>query len=584
MSQVQELLTRNLKVLLRSRDTEERTLILRICIELHLVTSPVHKKELVVRVTDDTDPLFLYHLVISEDDFQSLKTQQGLLVDFSAFPQKFIDLIHHCAEEEIKAAPRFLLQLSSSASVIGGSAAQLDVVETNPFKHLTHLSLRLLPASDLEIKSFLSSTLRCIKDEKKLLQETLKKTEEDLRRQLGCVQQSLSEKSRELETLRSEWSHQLTAANSQHSAELTSEREKAQQTQTQLLHQYEQQMKNSETSHQQSTQHMQSRLTELEHTNKEMLERRYKAEATIRELRTKYQGLEEEAQRAQQEVISLRRENSALDAECHEKEKDVNRLQMRLAVQEQELKDKEQLVLRSNEALKATQAQKELLEVSAEKKQELIGKLEATIKSLSAELLKANEIIKKLQLDVKSLMGKVKLKNAVTVQQEKLLSAKERKIEEEQRLLQDARHQLQLKDKEVGELQDQLQQTERKLEETKELLQTNENVISWLNKQLNDNESGKLIPSSAHTRTSALPSPLTEKRFPFLASQMNYPLLSSYPAKPFIPSTFPQQPLQEETCPGPRVQYNNMLLQTNCQSSAAPQGNASSKVGANKEK
>ena len=36
-----------------------------------------------------------------------LKEQQGLLVDFSAFPQKFIDLIDLCSREEESHNPRY---------------------------------------------------------------------------------------------------------------------------------------------------------------------------------------------------------------------------------------------------------------------------------------------------------------------------------------------------------------------------------------------------------------------------------------------------------------------------------------------
>lgn len=36
----------------------------------------------------------------------SLKFQQGLLVDFLAFPQKFIDLLQQCTQEQTKETPR----------------------------------------------------------------------------------------------------------------------------------------------------------------------------------------------------------------------------------------------------------------------------------------------------------------------------------------------------------------------------------------------------------------------------------------------------------------------------------------------
>jgi hypothetical protein len=58
---------------------------------------------------------------------------------------------------------RFLLQLVSPAAILDNSPAFLNVVETNPFKHLTHLSLKLIPGNDVEIKKFLAVCLKCSK-------------------------------------------------------------------------------------------------------------------------------------------------------------------------------------------------------------------------------------------------------------------------------------------------------------------------------------------------------------------------------------------------------------------------------------
>ncbi|KAK2106913.1 Spindle assembly abnormal protein 6 [Saguinus oedipus] len=466
-------------------------------IELQSVSTPVHRKDLVIRLTDDMDPFFLYNLVISEEDFQSLKFQQGLLVDFLAFPQKFIDLLQQCTQEHAKEIPRFLLQLVSPAAILDNSPAFLNVVETNPFKHLTHLSLKLLPGNDVEIKKFLAGCLKCSKKEKLSLMQSL----DDVTKQLDFTQKTLTEKKQELDKLRNEWASHTAALTNKHSQELTNEKEKALQclesfniirithlAQVQYQQQHEQQKKDLEILHQQNIQQLQHRLSDLEAANKDLTERKYKGDSTVRELKAKLSGVEEELQRTKQEVLSLRRENSTLDAECHEKEKHINQLQTKVAVLEQEIKDKDQLVLRTKEAFDTIQEQKVVLEENGEKNQVQLGKLEATIKSLSAELLKANEIIKKLQGDLKTLMGKLKLKNTVTIQQEKLLAEKEEKLQKEQKELQDVGQSLRIKEQEVCKLEEQLEATVKKLEESKQLLKNNEKLITWLNKELNENQ------------------------------------------------------------------------------------------------
>ncbi|XP_037762856.1 spindle assembly abnormal protein 6 homolog isoform X1 [Chelonia mydas] len=569
----ESLFGRLVPVQVKCQGCEDRRINVRVRIELQSTSNPVHKKDLVVQLTDDTDPFFLYNLVISEEDFQSLKCQQGLLVDFSAFPQRFIDLLQQCIQEQNKDTPRFLLQLVSSASVLDHAPAFLNVVETNPFKHLTHLSLKFLPGNDADIKKFLAICLKCIKEEKSLLEQKFKKTEDDLTRQLSYTQQSLSEKSRELDKLRSEWTSHTTTLTNKHTQELTNEKEKALQVQTQYQQQHEQQKKELESLHQKSIQQLQNRLSELEIANKDLTERRYKGDSTIRELKAKLSGIEDECQRAKQEVLSLRRENTTLDAECHEKEKHINQLQTRVAVLEQEIKDKDQLIIRTKEVLDATQEQKVILEENTEKKQVHVGKLEATIKSLSAELLKANEIIKKLQGDLKTLVSKLKLKNTVTIQQEKLLAEKEEKLQKEQRELQETGQSLRVKEQEVCKLQEQLETTVQKLEESKQLLKTNENVITWLNKQLNEIQMARkqeilgtstipLIHSSNGTiRTGTSPHNMLDNRLRFTSSGISYPI-SPVCAFQNFPETAPVKSANQQVS-GPKVQFNVQLSKTN---------------------
>ncbi|KFR13458.1 Spindle assembly abnormal protein 6, partial [Opisthocomus hoazin] len=541
-----------------------RRLNVRVNIELLSISNPVHKKDLAVRLTDDTDPFFLYNLVISEEDFQrqvNLKSQQGLLVDFSAFPQKFIDLLQQCIQEQNKDIPRFLLQLVSSASVLDHTPVSLNVVETNPFKHLTHLSLKFLPGNDAEIKKFLASCLKCLKEDKIMLEEKLRKTEEDLTRQLGYTQQSLSEKSRELDKLKNEWTSYTTALTNKHTQELANEKERALQAQAQYQQQHEQQKKELENLHQKSIQQLQNRLSELEVINKDLTERRYKGDSTVRELKAKLSGIEDECQRAKQEVLSLRRENATLDAECHEKEKVINQLQTRVAVLEQEIKDKDQLIIRTKEVLDATQEQKVILEEITEKKQIHVEKLETTIKSLSAELLKANDIIKKLQGDLKTLMSKLKLKNTVTIQQEKLLAEKEERLQKEQRELQEMGQSLRMKEQEVCKLQEQLETTVQKLEESKQLLKTNENVITWLNKQLNEVQMAKKLETSGSTHgggRTAISAHGMPDRPSFPSSGLNYPISPLYAFQ-----HFPEPGHTKTVSPQCPVQFNTQLSKVN---------------------
>ncbi|MGH0166380.1 UNVERIFIED_CONTAM: hypothetical protein FKN15_050738 [Acipenser sinensis] len=228
-----------------------------------------------------------------------------------------------------------------------------------------------------------------LKTEKHMLEEKLHRTEDDLSKRLSITQQTLAEKTKELDRLRNEWSSHASLLTNRHTQDVTAERDKSLQIQSQCQIKYEQQKREMEMAHSRAVQHLESRVTELESTNKELTERKYKSDSAIRELKAKLTGLEEDYHRAKQEVISLRRENSTLDSECHEKEKLLNQLRTRTAVLEQEVKDKEQVVTRTTDEFETAKEHKKKLEESVEHKQLLIGNFEATVKSLSEELLKA---------------------------------------------------------------------------------------------------------------------------------------------------------------------------------------------------
>ena len=145
-------------------------------------------------LADDANPFFLYTLDVTENDYRALKAEQSLVVDFSSFSPHFIDLIKACvpvhlaqqdanvrvessgAEDPkirmgllttersplVPSPDCFEAVLDTGAS--GGSQATLSIVESNHFKHLTHLALRFQPGTDQTIKAYLAGRLQLTED------------------------------------------------------------------------------------------------------------------------------------------------------------------------------------------------------------------------------------------------------------------------------------------------------------------------------------------------------------------------------------------------------------------------------------
>lgn len=59
---------------------------------------------------------------------------------------------------------RFILELVCNSDMgFGSSPAVLNVIETNPFKHLTHLALKFCAGTDVDVKRYLAECLKNLK-------------------------------------------------------------------------------------------------------------------------------------------------------------------------------------------------------------------------------------------------------------------------------------------------------------------------------------------------------------------------------------------------------------------------------------
>ncbi|XP_041357895.1 LOW QUALITY PROTEIN: spindle assembly abnormal protein 6 homolog [Gigantopelta aegis] len=551
-----ELFSKRLPVLFKSNDREDRRGSVYLRMEIQAVSAPLQRKELVVRLTDEKDLFFLYTLRLGEEDFQTLKLQQGLLVDVGAFPQKFIDLLELCLKEEHKDNPKFILHLVSQCSLAGEkSSAVLNIIETNPFKHLTHLSLKFVPGSDADIKKYLADCLKQLTETNMLLQQRLEHTNTDLSQKLQHTQESLAARTAELENLKSEWTSRIADLFSRHKEEITAEKERSMQVQNSLQERYEREKRELEQASTKLVHQMESKIHDLDRNNKDLMDKNYKSESTVRELRSKLSGLEEDHMRMKQDIQTLRKQNAGLDSEYHEQEKLINQLRTRIAVLEQEVKDKEHVLAKSSDLLHAEQDQKNKYKEDLDRKNKDLARLESKVKAMSEELVKGNEIIKKLQGEIKNYHAKVKLRNQIATEQEKLLSEKDQELEKLRQELATIKDSYRQNEDENKKLKDSLESTTNKLEECRQLLKTNENVIQWLNKQINEQQ-------LSHHRLGAFEMPsATSNMRPSSAGMHNFST-SSYGSASHLPS----QPM---TNPGiamprpypnahrqPQVQYN----------------------------
>jgi Centriolar protein SAS N-terminal len=73
-----------------------------------------NSERLEISITQDADSFFLYSVSLSCEEFHSLKASQNLLVDFSAFPDKIIELLSACHSGSINSTNNNISAPSSS--------------------------------------------------------------------------------------------------------------------------------------------------------------------------------------------------------------------------------------------------------------------------------------------------------------------------------------------------------------------------------------------------------------------------------------------------------------------------------------
>ncbi|KAG5492848.1 hypothetical protein JKF63_01428 [Porcisia hertigi] len=108
---------------------------------------------ILARLTDPSDPFFLFELELLEDDYSAFKQRLELLVDFNGFPHYLVGMLREIAEGTSAYALSFVLGTASAADTNRGT---LRVLETTDFKTVEHISLVLLRQGDAGLKRYLA--------------------------------------------------------------------------------------------------------------------------------------------------------------------------------------------------------------------------------------------------------------------------------------------------------------------------------------------------------------------------------------------------------------------------------------------
>ncbi|CAF0952269.1 unnamed protein product [Brachionus calyciflorus] len=490
MSTLGNLYSKNILVrLTNSKSNDDKFKQIHITVDYQITgTLQSHKTELIIKLTDESDPFFLYSLYMTEEDFQTLKHQQGLLVDFGSFGQRFIDLLHACDKDVNSDNPKFQLQLFTKDPLpFDHTNASLNIIEINPFKHLVHLSLSFMPGNDSDVKKYLATCLKTLKDEYNKLSKLFDETKLQLNQKMDNTQQLLSQKNHECDKLRVELDSQSERLMAKHMQELSFERDKSVQNQFSLQQKFEKEKKDLENNLMKTIKQLEQRLNDLEMTNKDSYEKKFKFEAQIQEMTIKNTTLLDEYNSIKMELNTIRKENSNLDSEMHTNEKLLNQLRSRNSSLEQEIKEKRDQIEKTQDFYNQEQENRKKLEETLKEKVQELKKKQGEINHYVEEFKKGNDVVTKLQDREKNLVNQIKLKTRILTEQEKVVKEKEKELNDLKNQFKEINLKLDEMSSENKELKASVTKKTSELEEAAKLLKRDENIISWLNKQLTEN-------------------------------------------------------------------------------------------------
>ncbi|XP_028171297.1 spindle assembly abnormal protein 6 homolog [Ostrinia furnacalis] len=506
--------------------------------DIIVVVDKVFEKDCVkITLSDEEDPAFLSVLTITRSDYEELKKQQGLLIDFDNFPSQLVRLL------QLSASNNMFLQMQQTNPI----QYFFEIVEHNEFKRLVHLSLRTGPATDADIKQHMAETInnlkkslsahknaatssdalwndKCINLERKVhdLSHALNKMEEDKARKEMEFQDLIKQEKERLFQERQQW---------QKNAELNSNNQLA-VTQDNLNRKDRQ-------------------IDELNSICKQLKENILHLENQLSDKSQRLNVLETEVQKTHIEVATMKAKNVSLERDISDKEKLCAQLSSKCVYMDQTIKDNADTIKELNTSLQIIKKEKASLEERLALSESLANKNNEAAHSTSEQLLKANQIISKQNCDLIEMKEKLLCRTAIALEQEKVIEKYTKEMEDLKSEIDSTnRTMLKLKE-ELNALVEKYQSNEQALKDRDETIKNNNMVIQWLHKKMEDSCAPadgihQKYRHGIHTATSSTPYFLPR------SSQNNVSEMSDMSINFYANSKS-----NIEESPGPQVQENS---------------------------
>ena len=435
---------------------------------------------LIIQVTNPNDPLFLYSLDLSEIEYQQLKTEQSLLVDFQNFPDFITKMFYFCKndKDDIYSCVLTLGGIGENNFSSGGNGI-LTVEEKTQYRKLNHLILKLQAANDLSLKKYLSdvskeykekfenlslkySDLNQIQKENLNLKENLQKIEYEHKTSLDNL---LNEKNKEINLIKEnnfkENKKQLELMESDKNKTISDLENRISQ--------------------------LQGILDDATKNKTQLEEHKLKLEINQKDLEGKFAISNTELNVYKTEITNLRQENADLNKKCLSYEKNLTEFNFKNESILKQLEEKNKSLENMKQLIDSLNKQRDSNEDTIKSLKASNNKLENKLQLSIKEINKGNDIIQRLQNDIKNQKSKLKSTKNELNTQEQLINQKQILLDEQNKTIKDLKRDNETKEQEIIGLKNQINNYNNKLNENEKLIEENKQMILYLNKNLNEN-------------------------------------------------------------------------------------------------
>ena len=442
------------------------------------------QSRLIIQVTNPNDPLFLYSLELSELEYQQLKNEQSLLVDFQNFPDFIVQMIDCCKKDNNdKFTCVFNTGGQGENNFGSNSLGILSVEEKTQYRKLSHIVLKLKAANDTTLKKYLSDLSKEYKDK----YETLFQNYNDLNQKFDMFQKDyaiLKENMLKMENQHKAYTDNLI---NEKNKEINSIKENN-------FIETKKQLESMESEKNKIISDLENKISQLQGTlndttkNKTQLEEhKLKLEINQKDLEGKFAISSKELSVYKSQITTLRQENSDLNQKCLNSEKLLTEANFKNESLSQQLEEKNKSFENMKQLVDSLNTQRDSNEDTIKSLKASNNKLESKLQLSIKEINKANDIIQRLQNEIKNQKSKVKSTKNELSTQEQLINQKQMLLDEQSKTIKEIKRENEEKDQEIMGLKNQINNYTNKLNENEKLIEENKQMILYLNKNINEN-------------------------------------------------------------------------------------------------